>query len=138
VEIEIVSTYPAKSSSRYPVTQEQIDDILDNELKGLVFPVKPVYNSRIQANGVTKGEFYSWGQLKQIRSIEIGKQDSPSREFLTDTLLHEYFEAVVMEKQYTEDFYRRLSRAGDTKRHKWIDAQIAQFLRKMEVDDGLV
>ena len=122
--------YPAVTSNRHPVSQEQIDDILRNELKGFDFPTKPVYNSRIQANGITKGEFYSWGQLKQIKSIEIGKQDSSSREFLTDTLLHEYYEAEIMERQYADDYYRKLSRAGDPKRHKWIDSQIAKFLEK--------
>ena len=55
---EIISTNPSMSSIRYPITQELIDDILNNELKDFDFPVKPVYNSRIRANGITKGEIY--------------------------------------------------------------------------------
>ena len=119
-------------SDRYSVTQEQIEDILENELKDFEFVVKPVYNPRIRANGITKGEIYPWGELKQIKSIEIGKQDNPNRSFLVDTLLHEYYEAEIMIKQYTNDFFKKLSRAGTVERHKWIDSQIAKFLNKME------
>ena len=120
------------SSVRYPVTQELIDDILNNELKGFNFPVKPVYNSRIRANGITKGEIYKWGQLKRIVSIEIGKQDKPDREFLIDTMLHEYYEAYVMKRQYDEDFYTKLYKSGDKKRHEWIDEQISAFFKELE------
>ena len=53
---EITTSNPSNSTNRYPITQEQIDDILNNELKDIQFPVKPIYNSRIRANGITKGE----------------------------------------------------------------------------------
>ena len=119
---------------RYPVTQQQIDEILENELKDYNFPVKPVYNPRIKVNGRTKGEIYKWGQLKRIISIEIGKQDSPIKNFLIDTILHEYLEAKIMIKQYTDSFYEKLSKSSDNNRHKWIYDQIEKFFRKMEGD----
>ena len=120
------------SSIRYPITQELIDDILNNELKDFDFPVKPVYNSRIRANGITKGEIYKWGQLKRIVSIEIGKQDKPDRAFIIDTMLHEYYEAFIMEKQFNDDFYTKLYKSGDKKRHEWIDEQINTFFKDLE------
>ena len=126
----VTTTNPSSSPIKHPVTQEQIDDILDNELKEYMFPVKPLYNSRIRANGITKGEIYKWGQLKRIVSIEIGKQDKPDREFLVDTLLHEYYEADIMRKQYDIEFYKKLYRAGDEKRHAWINSQISEFFEK--------
>ena len=119
-------------SDRYPVTQQQIDDILENELKEYIFPVKPVYNSRIRANGITRGTIYKWGQFKRIISIEIGKQDNSDRKFLIDTLLHEYFEADIMIKQNTDSFYKKLSESGDIVRHKWINSQIDKFFEKLE------
>jgi len=132
METEISHTNPSFASVRYPVTQEQIDDILKNELRSLEFPVWPVYNSRIRANGITKGEVYPWGQLKRIISIEIGRQDRSDRKFLADTLLHEYFEAEIMARQFEDEFYRGLSKAGDSKRHEWIDKKIAEFLDGLE------
>ena len=106
----IISTNPSISPIRYPATQELIDDILNNELKDYTFPVKPVYNSRIRANGITKGEVYQWGQLKRIVSIEIGKQDKPDREFLIDTMLHEYYEAYIMQKSLMRIFIQNYIR----------------------------
>jgi hypothetical protein len=115
---------------RYSITQHQIDEILDNELKNYIFPVKPVYNPRIRANGITKGEFYKWGQLKQITAIEIGKQDSPNKKFLIDTILHEYLEAEIMINQFTDSFYEKLGKMSDKDRHKWINSQIEKFFKK--------
>jgi len=130
----LILSNPARSSKRYPVTQEQIDDILDNELKNYVFPVKPLYNSRIKDNGRTIAEMYKWGQLKRIKSIDIGKQDEPDREFLIDTLLHEFYEAEILEKQFMDDYYRSLARP-DLKRHEWIDEQIKQFFTEETYDE---
>ena len=130
VEKEVTTTNPSVSPIRHPVTQEQIDDVLNNELKDYSFPVKPVYNSRIRDNGRTIGEFYRWGQLKQIKTIDIGKQDRPDRKFLVDTLLHEYYESEIMTKQFSEEFYTKLSKISDEKRHEWIDTQIAEFFKR--------
>ena len=107
VEKESVVTNLGSSSNRYPATQAQLDDILENELKEFEYPVKPLYNARIKDNGRTIGEFYKWGQLKQIKSIDIGKQDSPERKFLIDTLLHEYYEAKIMSSQYSDEFFKK-------------------------------
>jgi hypothetical protein len=131
MENEVVLSNPASSSNRYPITQEHIDDILANELKEFVFSVRPLYNPRIKDNGRTIAEMYKWGQLKKIKSIEIGKQDKPDRAFLVDTLLHEYFEMEILEKQFTDDYYRDLANP-DSKRHIWIDEQIARFFNGQE------
>jgi len=132
VDKELTVRNPAASSNRYPVTQEQIDDILANELKDIDFPVKPTYNSRIRDNGRTVGEFYAWGQLKEIRKIEVGRQDKPDRNFLIDTLLHEYYEADIMKNQYSNEFYRSLSKLNNEKRHEWINDKISEFLESLE------
>ena len=133
-ENDIVVTNPSVGnvSSRYLVTQGQIDDILNNELKMFEFPVKPVYNPRIKDNGRTIGEIYPWGELKRIKSIEIGKQDRKDKKFLIDTLLHEYYEAEILLKQYTDKFYESLSKVKEDKRHEWINIQINNFFKKTE------
>ena len=127
-----VSSNASGLPSRFSVTQEQIDDVLNNELKDFNFPVKPVYNSRIKDNGRTIGEFYRWGQLKQIKAIEIGRQDNAGRYFLIDTILHEYYEAEIRIRQYSEDFYKKLNEVSDDKRHMWINAQIDRFFSREE------
>ena len=132
MEEEIVSENPSVASMRFPVTQEQIDDILANELKDFTFPVRPVYNPHIKDNGRAIAEVYKWGELKRIKTIEIGKQDIPGRLFLTGTLLHEYYEAEIMKRQYAEDFYKKLYKSADENRHKWINAQIQKFFKGME------
>ena len=132
MENEIIKESPGGMSDRHPVTQEQIEDILENELKDFEFPVKPVYNSRIKDNGRTIAEMYRWGQLKQIKKIEIGKQDKPDRKFLIDTLLHEYYESEILIKQYSDKFYNKLNKAGNSERHKWINTQIDKFFKKLE------
>jgi len=117
---------------RYPVTQQQIDDILDNELSDYQFPVHPVYNPRIQVNGKTIAELNPWGGIKRIKSIQIGKQDSPAKKFLIDTLLHEYLEAEIMLMQKVDALHKKLNNATDPERHRWIYARIAEFFKKME------
>ena len=131
MEVEVIISNPARSSRRYPVSQGLIDDILANELKDFKFPVKPLYNPRIKDNGRTVAEMYRWGQLKQIKSIDIGKQDRPDRAFLIDTLLHEYYEAIIFEKQFYDDYFKNIARTN-VKRHTWIDEQIKSFFKEME------
>ena len=132
-EQESVYESPSKKSNKYAVTQDEIDSILINELKDYQFPVRPRYNPRIWSNGLTSGLVYKWGQLKEgSLSIEIGKQDNPTQEFLIDTLLHEYYEAEIMINQYTVDFYNKLSKISSKMRHEWIQAQIEKFFREME------
>ena len=98
---------PSRKRNKHPISQIQIDDILTNELKDFNFPVKPIYNPRIWSNGMTSGHVYKWGQLKDgTLTIQIGMQDSPNKEFLIDTLLHEYYEAQILINQYTNEFYK--------------------------------
>jgi len=127
---ETVLTNPKSTKYRYAITQEQIDDVLENELKGFIFPIKPVYNSRVRSNGRTVAEMYQWGELKRIKAIEIGKQDSPNKEFLIDTLLHEYYEVKILTNQFSNKFYERLSISGNNKRHEWINSRIREFFEK--------
>jgi hypothetical protein len=131
-EKDITETNPSSSFKRHAITQEQIDGILSNELAEFEFPVKPVYNPRIKDNGRTIGEIYKWGELKRIKSIDIGKQDRADREFLIDTILHEYYEAEIMKKQYTDEFYKSLHNASKEIRHEWIDTQIEKFFKSLE------
>jgi hypothetical protein len=120
------------SPVRHPISQEQIDDILADELKDFSFPVKPIYNPRIRANGRAVGVYYPGGQQIRIQKIEIGKQDSARKNFLVDTLLHEYYEAEIMRLQHVNELYKNLLAAGDTKRHRWINAQIDKFFSEKE------
>ena len=133
MEKEIVHESPSKKANRYPVTQGEIDDVLSNELKGFQFPVKPLYNPRIWSNGMTTGFVYKWGQLKEgTLSIEVGKQDRPAREFLIDTLLHEFYEAQILINQYTDEFFRKLSKKSSKAQHEWIYAQINKYFEGLE------
>ena len=126
----MIISNPSRASNRYPVTQAQIDDILENELKGFDFPIKPVYNPRIKDNGRIIAEVR--GQVKKIKKIEIGKQDKPERKFLIDTILHEYYESEILIKRLTSDIYLNLDNALALERHKWIDSQISSFFSNME------
>ena len=117
---------------RHPISQELIDDILSNELKEFHFPVKPLYNPYMKDYGRTTAAFFPWGELKHITSIEIGKQGEHDREFLIDTLLHEYFEVVFFEKKYNDEFFKALDIAGDAAIHKWIDERINEVFRRKE------
>jgi hypothetical protein len=47
-------------------------------------------------------------------------------------LLHEYYEAEILEKQYSNNYYKKLHQSGDIKRHKWINKQIDKFFNKLE------
>ena len=62
--------------------------------------------------------------------VSLGKQDNPSREFLIDTLLHEYYEAEIMINQYSDKKYEKLSKSSDDVRHEWINEQIELFFNK--------
>ena len=128
VECEEVVANPRVASNRYPVTQDLIDDILSTDLKSFSFPVKPMYNPRIQDNGRTVSSVL--GQKKDIKRIEIGKQDKPSRDFLIDTLLHEYYEAEIIVKRLEDNFYWNLDKTVPVERHKWINAKIAEFFEQ--------
>jgi len=128
----LTSSSKSKKQNRYPVTQQQIDEILNNELKDYVFPVKPIYNSRIKDNGKTNAAISIGGTVKRIKSIEIGKQDEPDRKFLVDTLLHEYLEAEIFIKRELDPFYEKLDKPTNIERHKWIELEIIKFFDRLE------
>jgi len=128
VENEKTLENPAQSFIRHSVTQKQIDDILNNELKDFKFPVKPVYNPRIKANGRTVYRTLSSGQ-NIVTKIEIGKQDRPDKRHLTDTLLHEFYEADIVTKK--NELYTKLDAATDIERHKWINRQITKHFEEL-------
>ena len=117
---------------RYPVTQRQIDGILENELGNLIFPIKPVYNPRLRSNGKVVVELNPMGELNRVKAIEIGKQDQPDKNFLIDTMLHEYLEAEIFAKKDADPFYKKLDEMSDIKRHEWIRTQIDKYFREME------
>ena len=135
VEEEAIVTNPASASNRHPITQDLIDDVLSNELKDFSFPVKPQYNPRINDNGRTVSSVL--GQSKELKRIEIGKQDKPSREFLIDTLLHEYYEAEIITKRLDNELYWNLDRAIAVERHKWINAKTSEFFENRGVNNEL-
>ena len=117
-------------SVKYSISQELIDDILANELKEIIFPVNPIYNPHLPSDvdGETRCKILPWGE-KEIKQIEIGKQHEQGREHLIDTLLHEYYEAEIMIKQYENEYFKKLDKATRTERHKWINDQISDFFK---------
>ena len=117
---------------RYDISQEQIDDILKSELSGVVFPVHPLYNPEIDDNGITYASKLRFGPTK-ITGIEIGKQSRSSREFLIDTLYHEWLEAEILTKRDMDSAYRKLDRLSNDKRHEWIYKQIDRFFKKKKI-----
>ena len=130
MENETVIANPSMSLKRYAITQEQIEDILKDELKDFAFPVSPEYNPRIRDNG--RIVFEVKGTSKRLKRIEIGKQDSPHRKFLVDTLLHEYYEADIVANRLSSELYSKLDNALTIDRHKWINERIAEFFKKLE------
>jgi len=136
VENELTRENSASTLDRYPVTQEQIDDILRNELKDFEFPVHPTYNPRLRIGyGQTRYESYKGGRIGKITAIEIGKQQSPHRTSLISTLLHEHYEALILTNQKTDNFYLKLHNMTEKDRHSWIERQVSKFFK--ELREGL-
>ena len=115
---------------KYAISQNLIDDILKNELKNFNFPKSPVYNESLRrAYGLTRYKSYPWGET-EVTSIEVGKQGKADRNFLIDTLLHEYYEALIVNNQYKDKFYERLHYLPQTNRHEWVNKKIADFFNE--------
>jgi hypothetical protein len=112
----------------YPVSQKQIDDIISGDLAGIKFSARPTYSSRITTPGMTTFELYSWGEVKGIKALKIGKQFSNDPRELFDTLLHEELEARIQLKRTKKHI--SLSKAGtDAVIHPYIDKVIARYNR---------
>ncbi len=116
-----------QNSNRYEISDKQIESIMNNELSSIKFPVKPIYNSRIRDNGKTIATVYSWGEVKEIKVIYIGKQDKDTKEFLIDTLLHEKLEAKILMTKTNK--YENLNKVSDIKRHEYINKVIERYFR---------
>lgn len=118
----------------YPVTQKQIDDLLSGELSNLRFRAHPQYNARIRTPGKTTFLVYSWGEVKGVKKIEIGKQYRDTEESLIDTILHEELEARLTLRFGAA----QILQWGDEEVHRRIDSIIKRYFRMRGWDYGLV
>lgn len=117
----------SNSRSRYDVSSNELNNIVNNELSNINFPITPIYNSKIRDNGKTIATLYPWGEIKEIKNIYIGKQDKETKEFLIDTLLHEKLEAkILLTKTST---YQNLNNLSEEKRHEYINSVIKRYFR---------
>lgn len=124
-------------AGKYPVTNKQIEDILQKEMSGVRVTQKPVYNGRIRSQGKTTATVYPWGETKSINAIEIGKQVKDTRECLLDTMLHEELEARILLKKDKSPYYEKLYNGGDKVIHAHIDRVIKKFFDAKGIDYGL-
>lgn len=114
---------------RFAVSQERIDSVIEDDLKGIKFTSKPVYNPRIRDNGKTTIREYYDGTVKEIVKVEIGKQDKSSAEFLEDTILHEELEARIAIRSKYSERYNNLYNSNDIDRHKYINKIIERYFK---------
>lgn len=128
----------ARQGKKYPVTQEQIDDIISNELNGFEIIKHPTYNGRLRDQGKTTAELYPWGEVKQIKKIEIGPQSKDTKECLIDSIVHEELEAKIMLESGKSDFYKDLHEMSDADRHAYINSKIKELFESKGWDYGLV
>lgn len=135
----IIKAYRGKAmrAGKYPVTNKQIEDILQKEMSGVRVTQKPVYNGRIRSQGKTTATVYPWGETKSINAIEIGKQVKDTRECLLDTMLHEELEARILLKKDKSPYYEKLYNGGDKVIHAHIDRVIKKFFDAKGIDYGL-
>ena len=119
-----------KFTGRYATSQEQIDSLIESDLSGINFTVKPTYNPRIRCNGkTTVRESVVDGRVVGVEKVEIGKQDSPSAEFLEDTIIHEELEARIALRSMYSQRYRDLYEGNDEERHRYINKIIDRFFK---------
>ena len=121
-----------------PVSNEQINSLLNNEFQNIRFSHEIVYNSRIATPGKTVGEFSPLGRCKKIKSIEIGKQYTNRKETLMDTIIHEELEARIMLRSNYYKKYKKLNTVSDNERHKYINRAIKKYFSLKGWDYGLV
>ena len=118
-------------SSRFSASQDRIDSLIESDMSNIKFTCKPVYNPRIRVNGKTKiVEDRVTGKVKRIESIEIGKQDKSSAEFLEDTIIHEELEArIAMRSLFSSKFSKLYYDCSDDERHQYINSRIERYFR---------
>ena len=117
-------------TGRYATSQEQIDSLIESDMSGINFTVKPIYNPRIRCNGkTTVRESVTDGRVVGVEKVEIGKQDSPSAEFLEDTIIHEELEARIAVRSMYSQRYRDLYEGNDEERHRYINRIIDRYFK---------
>lgn len=116
-------------SGRYSASQERIDRLIQDDLSGINFTEKPVYNSRIRSNGKTTVREFADGTVKEVVKVEIGKQDNSSAEFLEDTILHEELEARIAIRSRYSKRYKELYKSNDDERHRYINRVIERYFK---------
>lgn len=127
-----------QKAKRFPVTQNQIDDIIKNELSDFEIIKHPVYNARLRSQGKTTAELYPWGEVKKIVKIEIGPQSKETKECLIDTIIHEQLEAKIMVESNKDAFYHKLHEMSESDRHNYINSAIKEHFDKKGWNYGLV
>ena len=104
--------------------------MIESDMSGINFTVKPIYNPRIRCNGkTTVRESVTDGRVVGVEKVEIGKQDSPSAEFLEDTIIHEELEARIAVRSMYSQRYRDLYEGNDEERHRYINRIIDRFFK---------
>lgn len=111
----------------YPASQEEIDALLAGALAGVKFSASPRYNPRIVTPGRTDVGYNETGS-KCIKRMDIGKQYSPDKKALIDTLLHEELEARIWLNRHSKELYWELNSASDRERHAYIQKIIDRFM----------
>lgn len=116
-------------SGRYSAIQERIDQLIHDDLSGINFTEKPVYNSRIRSNGKTTVREFADGTVKEVVKVEIGKQDNSSAESLEDSILHEELEARIAIRSRYSKRYKELYKSNDDERHRYINRVIERYFK---------
>lgn len=116
----------------YPVSNETIVDILNNELSGVRMSVVPKYNPRIATAGKTDVRYSPLNRPIKVVYIYIGKQVIDTREELIDSILHEELEARYMMRHTLDE----VNRADSDEIHNKIDKIIKRFFLAKGLDYG--
>lgn len=111
----------------HPVTQEQIDALVDSKLSGIRFTARPKYNSRISSFGLTSIKRDEEGRRRAV--VQIGKQKRPGEAELVDTLLHEEMEARIALNWHNRELYFHLNVASEDERHAYIQKIIDRYVK---------
>lgn len=118
---------PRYVKGTYPVTQEQIDALVDGKLSGIRFTARPKYNSRISSFGLTSIKRDEEGRRRAV--VQIGKQKRPGEAELVDTLLHEELEARIALNRHNRERYYRLNDVSNDERHAYIQKIIDRYVK---------
>ena len=101
---------------------------MQNELSGIRFSAKPTLNNRIWTAGKTSKAYNAKTDTYDLL-IEIGKQYSPSRKALADTLIHEELEARIIMNPHHRELYYEFVESDDDIIHQYIQRIVDRFLK---------